>query len=133
MAGDDPVAVPGEVAVVQEHPVGLDLPGDDSVAAALYGPLVLAADLGAGPTDEAFRVIHSGDTVPKNLPPASPLPKIAASPDSGTEEWIQVESSSELRFAAAGDGTRQSLIPMYRIGEQRYSVYWQMQASRNQS
>jgi DUF1680 family protein len=109
------------------------LPGDDSVAAALYGPLVLAADLGAGPTDEAFRVIHSGDTVPKNLPPASPLPKIAASPDSGTEEWIQVESSSELRFAAAGDGTRQSLIPMYRIGEQRYSVYWQMQASRNQS
>jgi DUF1680 family protein len=40
------------------------LPGDDTVAAALYGPLVLAADLGAAPTDEAYRIIHSGDTVP---------------------------------------------------------------------
>src|ERR1039457_477894 len=46
------------------------LPGDDSVAAALYGPLVLAADMGAPPSDEAYRVIHSGDTVPKKLPAA---------------------------------------------------------------
>jgi DUF1680 family protein len=44
------------------------LPGDDAVAAALYGPLVLAADLGTPPPDESSRVIHSGDTVPKNLP-----------------------------------------------------------------
>ncbi len=49
------------------------LPGDDSVVAALYGPLVLAADLGAGPADGPMRVIHSGETVPKNLPAASPI------------------------------------------------------------
>ena len=34
------------------------LPGDDSVAAALYGPLVLAADLGAG----SSRWPHAGNS-----------------------------------------------------------------------
>jgi len=40
------------------------LQGDDSVAAALYGPLVLAADLGAGPADGPLRVIHGRPTEP---------------------------------------------------------------------
>ena len=104
------------------------LPGDDSVAAALYGPLVLAADLGPVPTNEGYRIIHSGDTVPKNLPSASPLPKAAATSDAKTKQWIQVDSPSELRFTAAGEGAKSPLMPMYEIGEQRYSVYWQMKS-----
>jgi hypothetical protein len=109
------------------------LPGDDSVTAALYGPLVLAADLGAGPTDEPNKVIHSGATVPKNLPAASPLPKAAATPDANTKQWIQVESAPELRFTAAGESAKYQLMPMYQIGDQRYSVYWQMQSPKKQS
>jgi DUF1680 family protein len=109
------------------------LPGDDSVHAALYGPLVLAADLGAAPPGEAFRIIHSGDTVPKNLPTASPLPKAAATSDASTKQWIQVESSSELRFTAAGEGAKSQLMPMYQISDQRYSVYWQMQSHVKES
>ena len=104
------------------------LPGDGSVAAALYGPLVLAADLGAAPTDESFRIIHSGETVPKSLPAASPLPKAAATSDVNTKQWIQVESTSELRFTAAGESEKLSLLPMYEISDQRYSVYWQMRS-----
>jgi DUF1680 family protein len=109
------------------------LPGDNSVAAALYGPLVLAANLGAAPTDEPFRIIHSGDTVPKNLPAASPLPKASATLDSNTKQWIQVESPSELRFTASGESTKSQLMPMYEIGNQRYSVYWQMQSPPKES
>jgi hypothetical protein len=109
------------------------LPGDDSVAAALYGPLVLAADLGAGPTDTPNRVIHSGDTVPKNLPAASPLPKAAAVPDANAKQWIQVESAPELRFTATGEGAKFPMMPMYRIADQCYSVYWQMQSPKKQS
>jgi hypothetical protein len=109
------------------------LPGDDSVTAALYGPLVLAADLGAGPSDEPNRVIHSGDTSPKNLPAASPLPKVAATPDTNTKQWIQVESPSELRFTAVGESSKYRLMPMYQIGDQRYSVYWQMQSLKKLS
>jgi hypothetical protein len=109
------------------------LPGDDAVAAALYGPLVLAADLGTPPPDESSRVIHSGDTVPKNLPAASSLPKVAATSDADTKEWIQVDSQSELRFTAAGEGAKSQLMPMYEISDQRYSVYLQMQSPKKQS
>ncbi len=109
------------------------LPGDNSIAAALYGPLVLAADLGPGPADEASRVIHSGETVPKNLPAASLLPKAAASSEAKTEQWIQVESPSQLRFTAAGESAKFQLVPMYQISDKRYSVYWQMQNSKKQS
>ena len=109
------------------------LQGDDSVAAALYGPLVLAADLGAGPLEEPYRIIHSGDTVPKKLPAASPLPKVAAMPDAGTKQWIQVESASEPRFTVAGESAKYQLLPMCKIDNQRYSVYWQMQSPKKQS
>jgi hypothetical protein len=108
------------------------LPGDDSVAAALYGPLVLAADLGPAPTDEPFRIIHSGETVPKNLPTASSLPKAAATSDATTKQWIQVESPSELRFTADSEGAKSELMPMYAIGDQRYSVYWQMRSPKKE-
>ena len=109
------------------------LPGDDSVAAALYGPLVLAADLGAVPNDESYRIVHGRDTVPKNLPAASPLPKAAAPSDGDAQEWIQVESPSELRFTAAGPDAKSQLMPMYQIADQRYSVYWQTESAKKQS
>ena len=109
------------------------LPGDDSITAAIYGPLVLAADLGAAPGDESYRIIHSGDTVPKNLPAASPLPKVAAETDAKTDQWITVDSKEDLRFTAAGESGKHQLMPLYEIGDQRYSVYWQMQGSKKQS
>jgi DUF1680 family protein len=109
------------------------LPGDNSVAAALYGPLVLAADLGTAPPDEAYHIIHSGDTVPKKLPAAFPLPNAAATSEADTKQWIQVDSASDLRFTAAGESAKSQLIPLYEIGDQRYSVYWQMENPKQQS
>lgn len=104
------------------------LRGDESVTAALYGPLVLAADLESGQPYDPDRIIHSGDTKPKNLPPAAALPKVTAGPDANTKQWIQVESTSELHFTTTSEGAKYHLSPMYAIGDQRYSVYWQMQS-----
>jgi uncharacterized protein len=109
------------------------LAGDDSVVAALYGPLLLAANLGAGPGDGPDRVIHSGATVPKGLPAASPLPGIEAAAERSKQSWIQVESPSELRFTATGSEAKYRLMPMYEIGDERYSVYWQIMGTRKQS
>ena len=109
------------------------LSGDDSLTAVLYGPLVLAADLGAGPCDGPQRIIHSGETVPKGPPAASLLPKVAATSEASTKQWIQVESSPDLRFTAVGENAKYQLMPMYQIGDQRYSVYWQMQSPKKQS
>jgi hypothetical protein len=72
-----------------------------------------------------MRVIHSGETVPKNLPAADPLPKGAADPGTKTDQWITVDSKKDLRFTATGESTRCDVIPMYQIREQRYSIYWQ--------
>ena len=92
------------------------LPGDDSVAAALYGPLVQAADLGAGPPPDApMRVVHSGDAVLRSLPPVVPLPKVAAGQDADTKQWIQIDSPSELRFTIASENSKSQLMPIYQI------------------
>jgi hypothetical protein len=61
------------------------------------------------------------------------LPKVAAMPDAVTKQWIQVESSSEPRFTVAGESAKYQLLPMYKIDNQRYSVYWQMQSPKKQS
>jgi len=100
--------------------------GDDSVAAVLYGPLVLAADLGSGPADGASKIIHSGETVPANLPSPDPLPKTFAGPGIGPDQWIRTESKSELRFNVAGEGAKYELMPMYQIRDRRYAVYCQI-------
>jgi DUF1680 family protein len=109
------------------------LPGDDSVAAALYGPLVLAADLGPGPADGPMRVIHGRDTVPKDLPVASATPKVAGAQDTDTKHWIQVASATELNFTGFGEGQKYDLMPMYRIQDQRYSIYWQTGNSKQRT
>lgn len=102
------------------------LPGDDSMTAVLYGPLVLAVDLGSGPTEEAARVIHSGETAPKTIPAAAPSPKLAAGDAS---DPIKVESASELRFKATSGNTKYDITPMYQIRDQRYAVYWQTEGA----
>ena len=112
------------------------LPGDASVKAALYGPLVLAAKLGAGPAEGPNKVIHSGDTIPKNLPPAEKLPEVkgAEGKDTGKpENWVQVDSPAELRFSASGASGRLDLTAMYKIRDERYSVYLQTPGAREQS
>ena len=96
------------------------LAGDDTVAAALYGPLVLAADLGAGPSDGPSKIIRDGSTVPKGLAKADALPKAAGA------DWVTVESAGELRFKAGAEGAQYDLLPMYKVPDQKYGVYWQM-------
>jgi hypothetical protein len=108
------------------------LPGDDTITAALYGPLVLAANLGAGPADGPSRVIHSGDTVPKGIPAPEPLPKPTASVGTTPDQWIEVESREELRFKASCEGAKHDVIPIYQIRDQRYALYWQLHNSKKQ-
>lgn len=103
------------------------LSGDDATVAALYGPLVLAADMGPAPHDDAVRVIHSGETAPKAVPDAAPLPKIAGGHAS---DWVQDTSKADLRFKATAENAKYDLMPMYQIRDQRYSVYWQKQSTK---
>ena len=107
------------------------LPGEDSTAAAMYGPLVLAADFGAGPADGPNRVIHGRGTEPEKLPAAEALPLVAADANSAAAPWIEAESLPDLKFRAIGLEKKYAVTPMYAIEDQRYSVYWRMQGPKS--
>jgi DUF1680 family protein len=109
------------------------LAGDDSVTAFLYGPMVLAADLGAGPADGPNRVIHGRATAPENIPPPAPLPKAAGKLAVRGVPWIELESKADLRFKAAAAGAEYRVMPMHRIRDQRYSIYWQAQLPKQRA
>lgn len=98
--------------------------GDPSISAAAYGPLMLAADLGAGPAGGPTRILQ-GDTYPRQEPAADPLPKTPASANAKIDQWTQADSASELRFSATGENGKYELVPMYQIRDERYSIYWQ--------
>lgn len=104
------------------------LAGDDSVQAALYGPLLLAADLGAGPgpADGPSRIITGRGTVPEGLPKPDAMLK-AAGPG-----WVTMESAGELRFKAAAESGSLNVLPMYEVKDQKYGVYWQMGSEKKQ-
>jgi DUF1680 family protein len=102
------------------------LAGDDSVAAAMCGPLVLAADMGVGPPDGPSKIISGRATMPEGLAKPDVLLK-APGPD-----WVRTESAGEMRFKGAGEGTQYDLLPMYEIRDQKYGVYWQMESGKKQ-
>ncbi len=109
------------------------LPGDNSVVAAMYGPLVLAGDLGAGPkADDQLRIVHGRATVPKDLPGPEPPPNVLADSGAVAKDWLQIDSSSDLRFTAEGGVKKYQLMPMYQIGSQRYAPYWKLQDKKKQ-
>jgi hypothetical protein len=101
------------------------LPGDDSVAAVLYGPLVLAADMGPIPADgrasDPQRRYRTGRCLRPIRCPKRP------------QFWIRslINGSNGIQIGAALQGSPEmpniELMPMYQIRDQRYSVYWQIE------
>jgi len=86
------------------------LPGDDSLQAQMYGPMVLAGVMGAGPKDGPMK-IGGYDTTAKGMGPPEAAPKAAA---------IGVESAPGLMFKSGAIEVR----PLCRITDERYAVYW---------
>jgi uncharacterized protein len=103
------------------------LDGDDSVGAAMYGPLVLAADLGAGPVGGPSKIISGRGTAPEGLPKPDAMLKAAGA------RWVTMESADELRFKATAENGNLDVLPMYAVKDQKYAVYWQMAERKSQA
>jgi hypothetical protein len=96
------------------------LPDNPRIAAVLYGPVVLAGELGSeGLTPEKIFGPEgpAGDPVPVpkfNIPSADP------------NAWIKPVAGRPLTFRTSGVGAPQdvTLSPFYKLFGQRYSVYW---------
>jgi uncharacterized protein len=107
------------------------LPGDVTLQAAMYGPLVLAAEMGQGPKDGSLK-IGGYDTTPKEVPPAADAPQVVTGKKDaavGKPEWMEVVSSADLKFKTVGQKAEQTMKPLYTVTDEKYAVYWKTEKS----
>lgn len=100
------------------------LPGTTNIVAILYGPIVLAGELGTeGMPDQYAENQTAFVTVPD-----PPVPVLAG--DAGTLIQRIKADGPPLTFRTDGLGRPRdvTLIPFYKLNYQRYSVYWDVVA-----
>jgi len=106
-------------------PMGLHLyhaRDDRTLAVVMYGPLVLAGELGREgmPDDDccAGNTSHAGNMAP-------PVPALVVDSED-LPTWIKRVEGERLKFRTSGVGKPKdvSLIPLANLHHQRYTVYW---------
>jgi hypothetical protein len=101
------------------------MPDDPNVAALLYGPIVLAGDLGNEGLTTAVRYGPSVPPLGKLRTPA--VPAFVGDP-AKTLASIRAVPGSALVFRTEGLAQPHdvTLIPFYKAADQRYTVYWKL-------
>ncbi len=111
------------------------MPDEPQTQAVLYGPLVLAGDLGSegltpemvsgfqGPRFSGGPIVNSNRR-PQPGPPSVQVPPIQASGADPTS-WIK-PGDKPLTFRTSGQQKDLPLEPLNRIFDRRYIVYWQV-------
>ena len=115
------------------------MPDDSHMQAFLYGPLVLAGDLGAegltaahiiGPNLRVGAPIpeqHGSPLGPVNRTPPVPDLEIPSFRASGSDlsSWIKA-GDKPLTFRTSGQRKDVTLVPLNSLYDKRYSVYWEV-------
>jgi len=116
------------------------MPDEPRTQAFLYGPLVLAGDLGNDGLTEAhiagpnLRVgapgveQHGSPLGPVNQTPPVPALEIPTFLSTGSDvgSWIK-PADQPMTFRTVGQKKDVTLIPLNRLFDKRYSVYWQVE------
>jgi len=101
------------------------IPDDPKLAAIMYGPLVLAGELGAQNLDPN-RIYSDDKFLHGGFSPVA-VPELAGDRNA-LEKWIQAVRAKDkpLSFRTVGAGRPEdvTLSPFYRLFNQRYCVYW---------
>lgn len=100
------------------------MPDDSTLAAILYGPLVLAGELGSEGITDKMTFGPMGPDLKEHPFQVPAFRADAARPAS----WIKPDSARPLAFRTTGQQRDVSLVPFYKLFGQRYSVYWRIQA-----
>ncbi len=110
------------------------VPDDQNLAAILYGPVVLAGELGTQNLDPKH--IYSEDKILHAGFPAIPIPQLSVDRNA-LDKWIQpiLTKDKPLNFRATARGVLPpqdvTLSPFYRLFNQRYNVYWRFNSPVN--
>lgn len=97
-------------------------PGDASLQAAMYGPLVLAARQGDAGLTAENTYGHYG---PDDKLPHPAMPQVAAQGED-VASWMTPVEGQALAFTAKTGGGQVDAAPLYRIAGERYSAYWKV-------
>jgi DUF1680 family protein len=97
------------------------MPDDAGLQAIMYGPLVLVGKLGPAPKEAMFGRMGPDLKGQKLSLPA--FKAAAADPAS----WIKPVAGQPLTFQTAGQKQNVTLVPFYKVYDQRYAVYWRIQ------
>jgi DUF1680 family protein len=103
-------------------PMGLHIdpmPDDQTIQAAMYGPLVLAGRL---------------ETVTREMSYSGPEPKPGAQekvPDIAADRarptaWVEPDTKQALTFHTTGQAQSVTMVPLYKVIHERYVVYWKV-------
>jgi hypothetical protein len=108
------------------------IPDDPTLQAVMYGPLVLAGRLGtAGLTKDNLR---AGPTQPRTIPEYASEP-VAAPQIVGhatdPASWLRAVSGRPLEFRTVDQDTELTLLPLNRLFDERYAVYWKIVPAAN--
>jgi len=105
------------------------MPDDSSLQAVMYGPLVLVGRMGTeGITADNRRAEPTKPrTVPEFKNPAPPpAPFIRAAAADNVASWVAPVPGRALEFRTVMQPTSLTLVPLYRLFDERYVVYWKV-------
>ena len=103
-------------------PMGLhmqSMPDDQTIQAAMYGPLVLA-----GRFEPVAKEMSYGPYGPKSGEQRN-VPDITADASKPTG-WIEPDPKQSLTFQSVGQSQPLTLVPLYKVIHERYAVYWKV-------
>jgi DUF1680 family protein len=119
----------GDVLTVRVpmHLHAAPMPDDSSVQAVMYGPLVLAARLGS--VGLGAGNLRAVPTQPRKVPEyageaLAVAPIVAQSADPST--WLRRVGGDALEFCSVGQARDLTFVPLNRIFDERYAVYFSM-------
>jgi len=108
-------------------------PDDPNLVAILYGPVVLAGELGPVPKEKRqVKPDENNGNSLFNEDPYRDAAKLAlAGLTEKIEDWLEPVPGKPLTFQTKGVGRPSDFVlsPFYRLFDQRYNVYWQLQSA----
>jgi len=90
--------------------------------ALVYGPVVLVGPMGAGELNKDMTTGHYGLRV---KPDRSQIPVLTGDCQN-LDSWVKPASGQPLNFHALGQSEKVTLSPLYKLFDQRYTVYWKV-------
>jgi DUF1680 family protein len=102
------------------------MPDDPTLAAVMFGPLVLAGRLGTeGLTAD---VLRAEPTKPRTVPEYKAQPMQAPQLRAGAQpsERIQRVAGRGLEFRTVGQTRDVTLVPFHSLFDERYAIYWRL-------